>query len=302
MTVPAVETPATPAPGSTPAATPASTPAPGSTSTPVETPANPQSSSTPPATPESSTPAAPATPPALTEEQALEKARKQLAQEQAETARRAALETKQKELRDWRKDGSEGMRSRLNTLESKYDIRLDEEDRTAFLNYIQTGNDLASDAALLEHGDLAEAARNEEAQAFIQACYSAIDPANRDAFSRDVNGKDHSDWVKAVTKYAPRGDALDVPSLIQEANTYASAAGQGLTDVQKAQLETKLKGLKTAKAVIEAVGEAMRTRGQADPAGAPPPGQERPTGAGGISLDEAKNLSIPQLLARRNAG
>lgn len=223
-------------------------------------------------TPDASAPAKPETPEAavatpertLSAEEAIEVATQRLQAQKKADDDAEALKKTQGELRDLRRDGPKHVRGWLKDLEKG---ELDVADfRENVENHIESLNAKALEAARLEIGDSGSEALQDEQKAFVNSCYAAIDPAKRADFTAEVDGKGHEAWVKATQKYAPKAPGvLSVTDLTTEASAYAAEAANGLSAEEQTALTEALKGAKTAKAVIEAVGKAMRGKGRSDP-------------------------------------
>lgn len=222
----------------------------------------------------------------LSAEEAIAEATRRLEASAADKARADDLKRTQGELRDLRRDGPKQVRGWLSKLEKG---ELDVVDfRENVENAWENLNLKALEAARLEIGDSGSKELQEEQAAFKRSCYANVDPANYDAFTKEVNGKDHAVWVKATQKYAPRdANLIEASSFATEAPALAADPDIDLNDSEKTALEAALKGVKTPAAITKALIKIGRTRGQRDPGGAPV-GAERRSSGSPSSKEEAQ--------------
>ena len=208
--------------------------------------------------------------PAISEERLLELAEQRIAAREAERQAREDRERTLSELRDLRRNGPKLARQTLDKIAEEAGVVIPSAYRESLEDWAENLSLKAVDAARIELGDEASKALGDEQQAFIDACYAAIDPAKRAEFTAEVNNKGHSAWVAAAAKYAPRSDGMvTVDDLASKTVTMAGAAKHNLSDGEKTALAEAVKGAKTPDALLGAVFNAGRERERQAPGTAP---------------------------------
>ncbi len=230
------------------------------------------------------------------ERQRYEREQREEANREAERQKAAEQATKQREaadkLRAMRREFPKTLRSHLNRIAADADIVIDPTVREEIEDLIEDYNLKALDAAKLELGDLGTALKLETEDLWMANVRSSLAPGKTADFDKEIEaaGYTYASIVKAAQKYAPQAPGtVHVSDLVEKAQAYGSDAANNLNAAEQRALTDSLKGAKTAEAVIDALGKALRARGSRDP-GQGVGGNERGSSGGPSSLAEAEQM------------
>lgn len=246
-----------------------------------------------------STPTPPATP-VETDEQREQRIRNKIQADQEADARREALTKTQNELRALRREGGEIARDLLNKIEEHTDVRLPAELRKPVLDWVETLNGKALDAAKLELGDnnqsAVDGARNELLAEIVRGIYSTVPKEDLPAFQAATKGKPIEEWVTQARRFG--GDASVKTAAVTEDRTAHDEALSSLIKDDainsetgkpiKDELAAALKAAKTPKARAEAYETAFTAAERARPAPAPRGEERKGGGSGPSNLEDAR--------------
>lgn len=249
-----------------------------------------------------STPTPPATP-VETDEQREQRIRNKIQADQAEQTRQETLTKTQNELRALRREGGEIARDLLNKIEEHTDVRLPAELRKPLLDWVETLNGKALDAAKLDLGDnnqsAVDGARNELLSEIVQGIYSTVPKEDLPAFQAATKGKPIEEWVTQARRFG--GDASVKTAAVTEDRTAHDAEFTNLLPEDKrAAFADELKAAKTPKARAAVLEKAFTDAERARPASAPR-GEERKGGVGLTNMREVRaaharrEITTPQM-------